>query len=143
MNVKDKTPNRRRRHTRHTLSLTVGVHTGAGRIFGTLYDISRTGAFIAIEPPPGAGSRLVLAIRLNDGIELKLPAQVRHSMGDDSPKLVSGVGIEFEEFDPLTVERFELLLERIRRKEDPRGGGSTSGGGGSTSGGGPGPATAG
>jgi len=99
----------------------VGVYTGAGRIFGTLYDISRTGAFIAVEPPPGAGSRVVLTIRLNDGSELRLPALVRHSMGDDSPKLVSGVGIEFDDLEAATIERFELLLERVRRKEDPRG----------------------
>src|SRR5438552_14487973 len=102
---------KRRKHTRHGLALTVGVHTAAGRTFATLYDLSRTGAFVAIEPPPGAGSKLVLSIRMTSGHELRLPAMVRHSMGEDSPKLVSGIGIEFEELAGETVQELEELLE--------------------------------
>ena len=112
---------KRRRQTRLPLSLTVGIHTAAGRSFGTLYDISRSGAFVAIDPPPGAGSQLTLAVRMNDGSELRLAAEVKHSMGDDSPKLVSGVGIEFRDLDEPTATRLDQLLERLRRREDPRG----------------------
>jgi hypothetical protein len=113
---------KRRRHARQPLSLTVGIHTAAGRAFGTLYDLSRHGAFVAIEPPPGAGTRLVLVLRMQDGTELKLPGEVRHSMSDDSPKLVSGVGVEFAELDDPTANRLAGLLERLRRGQDPRGG---------------------
>jgi hypothetical protein len=112
---------KRRKHARHGLALTVGVHTGAGRSFATLYDISRTGAFVAIEPPPGAGSKLTLSIRMTSGRELRLPALVRHSMGEDSPKLLSGIGIEFEELSPETAQELDELLDRISRNEDPRG----------------------
>ncbi|HJZ87917.1 MAG TPA: PilZ domain-containing protein [Polyangia bacterium] len=112
---------RRRGHARHPLSLTVGVHTHAGRVFGTLYDLSRTGAFLALDPPPGAGARLVLAIHLRDGSELRLNAQVVHSMSDHSPRLVSGVGLVFGPLDPASAERLDALLERLRRREDPRG----------------------
>ena len=112
---------KRRRQTRLPLSLTVGIHTAAGRSFGTLYDISQTGAFVAIDPPPGAGAQLTLAVRMNDGSELRLPGEVKHSMGDDSPKLVSGVGVEFHELDEATRTQLDHLLERLRRHEDPRG----------------------
>jgi hypothetical protein len=113
---------KRRRHPRQTLSLTVGIHTAAGRSFGTLYDISQTGAFVALDPPPGAGARLTLTIRMHDGSELALPAFVRHSMGENSPKLVSGVGIEFKVPDEKTEARLAALIERLRKHEDPRAG---------------------
>src|SRR5262249_58808744 len=85
------------------------------------YDLSRTGAFLALDPPPGAGARLVLAIHLRDGSELRLNAQVVHSMSDHSPRLVSGVGLVFGPLDPASAERLDALLERLRRREGPRG----------------------
>jgi hypothetical protein len=112
---------RQRRNSRHGLSLTVGVHTAAGRSFGTLHDLSRRGAFLAIDPPPGAGARLMIAVRLNDGSELRLPGQVRHSMSEDSAKLVSGVGIEFDELLPEVALALDAVLERLRTGRNPRG----------------------
>ncbi len=111
----------KRRETRLPTSLTVLVRSTARRCYGTLYDLSPSGAFLALDAPPGAGARLQVVLRLADRTDLVLDAEVRYSTSDLSAKLSDGVGIQFTDLSDAQREAIHAIVDRLRAGKRPRG----------------------
>jgi hypothetical protein len=115
-------PAERRRYARYPVSLAVRVGGSSGARFGTMYDISVGGAFVALEPSVPVHSALTITILLHDRSELVLDGEVRHASGaaGTSTDRVGGVGVEFRLVDPKARRRLVSLVERVRQSQDPR-----------------------
>src|SRR5579884_1699887 len=111
---------KRRQHMRYPVSLTVTVQTAGWRRFGTMYDVSRGGAFIGLDSPPAAGTTVSIALAFEDGAALTLRGEVKHAHVDDPRKLVSGFGMEFQAVAGEDERRLVHVLDRARKGENPR-----------------------
>jgi hypothetical protein len=114
-------PARRRGDERLNTALTVQVRSTARRCYGTMYDISPSGAFVAVDSPPGAGARLKIAIRMGDKTDLVLDAEVRYSTSDMGARLSAGVGIQFVDLTDAQREALTAIVERLRHGQNARG----------------------
>ena len=110
-----------RRERRLPTSLTVLVRSTARRCYGTLYDLSPSGAFLALDAPPGAGARLQLVLRLADRTDLVLDAEVRYSTSDLGSKLSDGVGIQFIDLTDAQRDTIQAIVDRLKSGKRPRG----------------------
>jgi hypothetical protein len=115
-------PVERRRYARYPVALAVRVGASSGARFGTMYDISVGGAFVALDPAVPVHSALTITILLHDHSELVLDGEVRHasSAPGASADRVSGIGVEFRLADPKARRRLVSLVERVRQSQDPR-----------------------
>ncbi len=111
----------KRRETRLPTSLTVLVRSTARRCYGTLYDLSPSGAFLALDAPPGAGAKLQVVLRLADRTDLVLDAEVRYSTSDLGSKLSDGVGIQFIDVTEAQRDAINAIVDRLRSGKRPRG----------------------
>ncbi len=111
----------KRREARLPTSLTVLVRSTARRCYGTLYDLSLSGAFLALDAPPGAGARLQVVLRLADRTDLVLDAEVRYSTSDLGAKLSDGVGIQFIDVTDAQRDAINAIVDRLRSGKRPRG----------------------
>lgn len=114
-------PKKRRREQRLATALTVQVRSAGRRCYGTMYDISQSGAFIAVDSPPGAGARLQIAIRMSDHSDLVVEAEVRYSTSDEGVRLSAGVGVQFVDLDEQKREALYGIVERIKAGKKARG----------------------
>jgi hypothetical protein len=103
---------------------TARVDTPAGVVHGRLKDISRSGAFLALQPPLPLDSTVALALRLPvPGSPREIQARgvvVRQVPDDRASHLVAGVGVRFTGVDATSesiIDRY-VNLDVVDRTDD-------------------------
>ncbi|MGH9494928.1 MAG: response regulator [Candidatus Sulfotelmatobacter sp.] len=111
--TKDSIEQERRRFRRIKVSCGVTVESGGTQLRGTTLDMSIGGMFIQLSGALPPGSRVQVAIQVNSGPPLCLPARVVRVSGDDC------MGMQFENVTPHQSKALqEFLLPLILAKLD-------------------------
>ena len=115
-----------RRHLRYPGTLTVQVSGDGVRRFGTIFDVSAGGAFLAVSPLPAIGSVVRIGVVPGSARRLTLTADVRYyCTGLRGPRGLEGVGVAWRDLGAEELAFVHDLLARasagrpLREGESP------------------------
>jgi CheY-like chemotaxis protein len=104
----------RRRADRYAMELMVDLFAGGDATRVRLRDLSRSGMFLRVSPPPAVGTLVHVAMYF-EGRELAMPARVVHGLTDVEARALGrrpGIGIAF---DPPTRHADTLFMRAVDR----------------------------